>query len=193
MIAGRASTTTITEMGSAEVQPLAALEPSDHFRALGQIDAIFFEASSVQTFEDPAQRFAFHWLWLGRYLIEEPAEAFVALEAGAVMGYLVGSLIDPAPRASFASLDYFEAFAGQTAIFPAHLHVNVAADGRGRGVGEQLVGAFERHAALRGAPGVHVITGAGMRNIGFYERIGYHEIGRTPRGAGHVVMLAKRL
>ena len=176
-----------------QVRALTALPPADLFTALARIDAIFFEASSVQGFDSPAHRFAFHWLWLGRYLIEEPAEAFVAIEDGAVTGYLVGSLVDPAPRAAFASLDYFKAFADRTAAFPAHLHVNVAANARGRSVGERLVGAFERHAAVRGAPGVHVVTGAGMRNVGFYERLGYREAARAPRGAGHVVMLAKRL
>jgi len=176
-----------------EIRVLTALPPADLFAGLGRIDAIFFEASSVQAFESRARRFAFHWLWLGRYLIDEPAEAFVAIEDGAVAGYLVGSLVDPAPRAAFADLDYFKDFAGQTAIFPAHLHVNVAAEARGRGVGERLVGAFERHAAMHGAPGGHVVTGAGMRNVGFYERLGYREAARAPRGAGHVVMLAKRL
>ena len=176
-----------------EIRALTALPLADLFAGLGRIDAIFFEASSVRTFESRARRFAFHWLWLGRYLIEEPAEAFVAIEDGAVAGYLVGSLVDPAPRAAFADLDYFTDFAGQTAIFPAHLHVNVAAEARGRGVGERLVGAFERHAARHGAPGVHVVTGAGMRNVGFYERLGYREVARASRGAGHVVMLAKRL
>jgi GNAT superfamily N-acetyltransferase len=176
-----------------EVRALTALPVADLFAALARIDAIFFEASSVQGFESSAHRFAFHWLWLGRYLIEEPAEAFVAIEDGAVVGYLVGSLVDPAPRAAFESLDYFKAFADRTSAFPAHLHVNVAAGARGRGVGERLVGAFERHAALHGAPGVHVVTGAGMRNVGFYERLGYREAARAPRGAGHVVMLAKRL
>ena len=176
-----------------EIRALTALTPADLFAGLGRIDAIFFEASSVRTFESRARRFAFHWLWLGRYLIEEPAEAFVAIEDGAVAGYLVGSLVDPAPRAAFADLDYFKDFAGQTAMFPAHLHVNVAAEARGRGVGELLVGAFERHAAMQGAPGGHVVTGAGMRNVGFYERLGYREVARAPRGAGHVVMLAKRL
>jgi hypothetical protein len=32
-----------------------------------------------------------------------------------------------------------------------------------------------------------------MRNVGFYERLGYREVARAPRRAGYVVMLAKRL
>ena len=179
------------------VEPLAALSPARRFRALAGIDRIFFEASSVRSFESRSARIAFHWLWLGRYLVEEPAHAFVALEDGAagcdVAGYLVGSLADPAPRPEFANLDYFAAFADVTARFPAHLHVNVCAARRGARIGEHLVAAFERHAAAAGAPGVHIVTGAGMRNVGFYERLGFHEVGRTPRGRGIVVMLAKPL
>ena len=69
------------------------------------VERIFFAASSVQSFRDAAHRDAFRWLWLGRYLEEEPDEAFVAIADGAVCGYLVGSLIDPAPRAADSARD----------------------------------------------------------------------------------------
>lgn len=174
-----------------EVRPLNTLSSAEYFRALRQIDAIFFEASSVQAFASRRERMDFHWLWLGRYLIDEPVDAFVALEAGKVRGYLIGSLADPAARDAALGLDYFGVFARQTALYPAHLHVNVAATARSRGIGERLVSAFEQHAVDRGAPGVHVITGAGLRNVGFYARLGFREVARTPRGAGHVVLLAK--
>jgi len=162
------------------------------------IDQIFFEASSVQAFRDVAHQKSFRWLWLGRYLAEEPEHGFVALACDShgrrgVAGYLVGSLADPARRTAFNELDYLSAFSDQTALYPAHLHVNVANGMRGAGIGAKLVAAFEDHAGANGTRGIHLVTGAGMRNVRFYDRLGYGEVARAMRGGGHVVMLAKRL
>lgn len=159
-----------------------------------EIDRIFFEASSVRSFRDHDEKDAFRWRWLGRYLCEEPQHAFLALDpSGAVCGYLVGSLDDPAQRPAFDELGYFSVFGALTAQFPAHLHINVAEAWRSRGVGERLVAAFISHAVVHGAPGVHVVTGRGMRNVGFYDRLGFREHGRVRHGAGEVVLLGRRL
>jgi GNAT superfamily N-acetyltransferase len=61
-----------------------------------------------------------------------------------------------------------------SARYPAHLHMNVAAGSRGRGLGAALV---ERYlGALRetDAPGVHLFCGAGP--LGFYRRQGFEEL-----------------
>ncbi len=158
-----------------------------------QISRIFFAASSVQSFRDDGHRAAFHWLWLGRYLAEEPTEAFVALYQSKVCGYLVGSLADPAQREEFKELSYFQDFADETARFPAHLHINVDEDSRGMGVGARLVDRFVDHSNVARVSGVHVVTGAGMRNVGFYQRLGFNEVARAPRNGSAVVMLAKKL
>lgn len=133
---------------------------------------------------------------MGRYLVEEPQHAFVALRDSRpeqLCGYLVGSLTDPAPRSEFSSLDYFKSFAGITPQFPAHLHINVARDMRSQGVGEKLINAFLEHARVHGSPGVHVVTGAGMRNVGFYERLQFVERARVAKGGGHAVLLGHQL
>lgn len=150
----------------------------------------------MQSFESDAARNAFRWLWMGRYLAEEPEHAFVALRDGAaeqLCGYLVGSLADPAEREEFSSLTYFEAFADVTRLFPAHLHINIARDVRSQGVGARLIHAFLEHARAHGSPGVHVVTGAGMRNVGFYERLGFLERARVAKGGGAAVILGHQL
>lgn len=162
------------------------------------IDEIFFRASSVQTFVDEVHRDAFRWFWLGRYLIEEPDEAFVAISSGTggdkvVCGYIVGSLADPATRTEFDDLGYFRTFASATAKYPAHLHVNVASGMRSHGVGARLVQTFAGHAATCGVSGVHIVTGAGMRNVRFYERLGFTKVGVAPHKGGEVVMLGRML
>ena len=80
---------------------------------------------------------------------------------GAVAGYVVGALEDPARDPRYADLGYLETFAPLTARYPAHLHINLAPDFRGMGTGAKLVDAFCSHARHNCAPGVHVVTGQG--------------------------------
>ena len=182
------------------VMPFAQMGPAAREIHAGGIDSIFFEASSVRSFADDATRKAFHWLWLGRYLTLEPEHAFLAVtssageaSSGRVCGYLVGSIDDPAVRSEFETLAYFQDFKQLTQRFPAHLHINLAPDWRGHGIGACLIAEFETHARALGCPGLHVVTGAGMRNIGFYSRLGFAHVATSNCNGRNVVMLAKAL
>lgn len=158
------------------------------------IDAIFFASSNTQSFASDAARSAFRERWLGRYLTHDLRWFYVALaDGGSVAGYLAGSLDDPARTARFADIPYFQDFAVETQRFPAHLHVNLAPDRRGGGIGSELVGRFCRDAAAAGARGVHVVTSAGARNVGFYARNGFHERARHGHGPREVVFLGRCL
>lgn len=159
-----------------------------------EIDEIFFEASSVQSFASDEARRGFRQLWLGRYLSEEPEHAFVALGAdGTACGYLIGSIEDPARRAEFSELTYFKDFAHLTARFPAHLHINVAQAARSQGIGAELIEAFIKHLQRLDVPGVHVVTGRGQRNVGFYGRSGFTERGSSPWRNNEVVLLGREI
>jgi GNAT superfamily N-acetyltransferase len=154
------------------------------------IDAIFFEASSAKSFASDAARAAFRERWLGRYLEHDPQFAYVALAAsGEAVGYLVGAVDDPALAERFFDIGYFATFGALTKRFPAHLHVNVAPDYRGRRIGGRLVAMFSAEAARAGVPGVHVVTSAGAANVAFYNRNGFIETGR----AGALVFLGRSL
>lgn len=177
--------------GSVRIEPYDSVGQMDRVTLDDGINQIFFAASSVQSFRDDEHRSAFHWLWLGRYLADEPGHAFVALCSSGVCGYLVGSLSDPAQRAEFEELAYFSEFAPFTAQYPAHLHVNVDQNWRSAGIGARLVTCFASHAASAGVSGMHIVTGAGMRNVQFYERLGFEEVARAPRNGSNVVMLAR--
>ena len=91
-----------------------------HAAALAEgLDAVFFEASNTKSFENAESRAAFRERWLGRYLRHCPQWSYVALdESGAVAGYLVGALDDPARDARFADIPYFATFGRLTARFP---------------------------------------------------------------------------
>lgn len=158
------------------------------------LDEIFFQSSNTKSFESTAVRAAFRERWLGRYLAHDPQWAYVAIDGtGCVAGYLAGCLDDPARTPRFGDIGYFERFGGLTARYPAHLHVNVREGLRSSGLGSQLVARFCKDAADAGAPGVHVVTSRGARNVQFYARLGFHEAGRDGEGAREVVFLAKDL
>lgn len=161
---------------------------------LSDLNDIFFSASGTQHFDSDAAKAAFRDRWLGSYLTVNPEETFIASSTnGRVVGYLVGALDDPARDPRHAALGYFAAFAPWTARYPAHLHVNVAMQYRSAGTGARLIEAFAAHARSKGAPGMHVVTGKGLRNVSFYLRNGFEGVAEAPWNNGTVVMLGRKL
>lgn len=159
-----------------------------------RLDAIFFEASG-RTFVPGPERDAFRQRWLGRYLQGGTDIVLLALDVhGTVAGYVAGAIENPAPQARFSDIAYFRTdFADLCRRFPAHLHINLAPEFRNRGIGARLIEAFAAAARAAGAPGLHVVTGEGMRNVRFYERCGFAEHGRAMWNGGTVVLLARSL
>ena len=165
------------------------------------IETVFFAASGTQTFENDAARAAFRARWLGRFLTHDRQWAYVALDetrgasgsAPTVVGYLVGALDDPAEASRFADLGYFQTFKAHTRDFPAQLHVNLAEEVRGHGHGARLIQAFINDAQQRGVRGVHVVTGEGARNVGFYTRCGFDEVARGDWNNHTIVFLGRRI
>ena len=154
-------------------------------RLIGQLDAIFFEASGTKSFVSQDARAAFRERWFARYLVQHPQWAYVALAPdGTLAGYLVGALDEGSG---------FEDFAVAASEFPAHLHVNLAPAFRGRGIGADLIEAFAADAARAGAKGMHVVTSADARNVRFYERVGFRPCARTHVDGRELVFLGRRL
>jgi GNAT superfamily N-acetyltransferase len=159
----------------------------------GQVDAIFFEASGRSGFASHEERTAFRERWLGRYLAGGPDVVLIAQSPeGAVAGYLVGALEDPAEQERFADIGYFRAaFRDLCRRYPAHLHINLAPAFRGREIGVRLIAAFAARAAAAGAPGFHVVTAKDARNVRFYTRCGLGARGTTSWNGRELVFLGK--
>ena len=166
----------------------------DRERLMPGIDAVFFDSSATTSFADDGVRRAFRHRWLGRYLEHYAEWVYVALTVdGAVVGYIAGSLDDPAQTPLFSDIGYFQDFAALTAEYPAQLHVNVSPDWRGHGIGARLVQTFAADAARAGVPAVHVVTTRGMRNVRYYASNGFVEVGSTHWNGRDLVMLGRRL
>ncbi len=161
---------------------------------LAEVERIFFTASLRTTFADDAERAAFRERWLGRYLLHDRAHAFIARAGdGSVAGYVIGSLADPARGGRFGDLSYFADFADLTARYPAHLHINLDPAWRSQGIGARLLEAFASHAAERGAPGVHIVTGADARNVRFYDRCGFQPLRTCAWESGTILFMGRAL
>ena len=104
-----------------------------------------------------------------------PQQFLVATNAdGEVAGYLAGGLMSN--REPLPGPDYYDSFpAAMIDAYPAHLHVNVREDCRGRTVGSALIDAFRAICREHNVPGVHAVTAAGSRAAAFFTRRGLDE------------------
>jgi GNAT superfamily N-acetyltransferase len=158
------------------------------------IEDIFFTTSRVQTFADEQARNLFQSKWLVRYLNHYIGSFFIALaNDGVLIGYLAGCLENPTLNPVFNDLGYYKAFGPYCASYPCHLHINVAADCRNRGAGAALIEAFAAQASNAQAPGMHIVTNEGARNIRFYERNDFRILSTSHSNGARVVFMGRQL
>jgi GNAT superfamily N-acetyltransferase len=158
---------------------------ADRAAALAALEEVFFLSSARGDFPSPAARAAFLDTWTSWYVTRAPADVWLWRDAdGGFAGYLTGCRDSAASTALASRIPGYAVFADLFDRFPAHLHVNVHPGHRGQGIGAALIGTFVADCQT-GVPmvsGVHVVTGIGARNAGFYRRNGFtvaHE--RAPR------------
>jgi len=178
---------------------------------------------------EPGRWAFFAEVWIGAYERLAPGWAFVAEEAGVLVGYLTGCPDTAAferARAFRITLPLLarvaagrygwtadarrfvrrafglartaeqrfpaDLLATLPARYPAHLHMNVAAGFRGRGLGAALVERYLRALRDVDAPGVHLFCGAGP--LGFYRRQGFAELASLELSDGfRLYVLGRRL
>jgi GNAT superfamily N-acetyltransferase len=82
--------------------------------------------------------------------------------------------------------------AGFSRAYPAHLHMNVEAAHRGRGIGAALIERYARDLQAAAVPGIHVFCGPAPRS--FYTRNGFTDIAAIEVAPGQrVYTLGRRL
>ncbi len=171
------------------IRPLCEID--GQLETVKQIKDIFFQASSVTSFSSEESKNKFFNRWLGQYLDQFPENTFVALEENIVLGYITGCL---QTLEMWHSLDQsnLELWRDHYQEYPAHLHINCHADARGKGVGANLLSAFEDHCLKLGVSGLHLITLSSARNVNFYLRNGYIEVDRQGESPDFLVFLGKK-
>ena len=158
------------------------------------ISEIFFATATRKDFVSLAEKEAFQHRWLDRYFYRYRSVCFYARDPDRrPIGYVVGCPIDPRQVPCFSDVTYFTAFADLLDRFPAHVHVNVALDRQGEGVGRALMARAFKACREEGVGGVHVVTAADASNVGFYAKCGLAEVARREVGHRKLLMLGQRL
>lgn len=78
--------------------------------------------------------------------------------------------------------------------FPSHLHIDLLPRVQGRGYGRRMMDLLMESLRLRGSPGVHL--GMSVFNtpaFGFYQRLGFSELGRSGTGPDACIYMGKSL
>lgn len=195
----------LTELRLAEGGPAADL-------ALRAAEAIFWETAYRRDFPSAAERVAFRRRYFGYYGEAAPEYFLVArvndqdpaaqgsLDAGAaagVFGYICGVADTRRHLELYEIADHVPLFDDLYAEFPAHLHINLTAKARGRGIGGMLVERLAEAVSTAGACGLHLVTGPEARNTSFYRRQGFvREVRRelpAPQGPGTELLFMGRL
>src|SRR5262249_17325314 len=110
---------------------------------VGDIDRIFFESSAKRDFCSHEERQYFRDVSLGRYIAKHQDSFFVARNvSGHAVGYLAGCLENPTNLDHFNDVAYFHYIHDICQDYPAHFHINIAEQYRGRGLGAALVERF---------------------------------------------------
>ena len=137
---------------------------------------------------EPAERDAFAEHWIGPYRELRPEWTWIAVHGSKIVGYLTGCpdtlafekerrrVYSPRPD----SREYFpETVRLKLWVeHPAHLHLNVSAGERGRGIGSALIAVFFAELRRAGVPSAHVICGP--KAAPFWERAGFRVAATAP-------------
>lgn len=137
-----------------------------------QLSEIFFEASTKKEFKDQKEKDGFHWKYVGFYLSHYPEYAWLAVQDGKVLGYVLGMPFTQDPSL-YDIQPHLKPFQDHFKDYPAHLHVNCHVDVRGKGVGKLLVLKLLEQLRDQKVPGIHIMTGPQSDNRVFYRKLGF--------------------
>ncbi|MDX2008056.1 MAG: GNAT family N-acetyltransferase [Meiothermus sp.] len=178
----------------------------DDLEAIGQVAHAtgFFGASAERFFPDPT---LFTDLWVRPYLAGAGCGNWVAEDAGAILGYIIGTcdlqaygrwMLGYGPRVLkdalfgrypnvLGALPYLLRMARYPSrlapfgLYPAQLHVNLLPGSRGMGLGGQLLEHFLHDLRRRKVRGVQLSTTRdNSAALGLYQRFGFETFREYP-------------
>ena len=78
--------------------------------------------------------------------------------------------------------------------YPSHLHIDLLPRAQGRGYGRRMTEQVMNTLRRRHSPGVHLgVSERNARAIGFYQRLGFHELTRVGSGPDGFVYMGREL
>ena len=173
------------------IQKLSEIGADQSNQALEQARKIFYQSSTRTHFADRDEKAQFEFRYFGVYC-KNPQQVFLAFSNESVIGYLVGTEVTTPEH--YQLNPYLESFKEIiTQKFPAHLHINLSPETRGKGVGSRLLESFEAALRERNIPGVHLVTSSSARNLSFYERNHYRMKMNSETPTSTLVLMGKAL
>ena len=143
---------------------------AEEFRS--QLSEIFFETSTKKEFKDQKEKDVFFEKYVGFYLSHYSEYAWLAVQEGKLLGYVLGMPKTQDPSL-YAIQPHLQAFEEHFNAYPAHLHVNCHVDARGKGVGKMLVQKLLGQLKDQNVSGLHIMTGPTSDNKVFYQKLGF--------------------
>lgn len=137
-----------------------------------QVRGIFFESSAKKDFKSKKEKDEFEWKYLGFYLCHYPQFAWVSIQEGKILGYVLSMPFTRDPSL-YAIQPHLRAFQSHFLDYPAHLHINCHAESRGQGIGKMLVSRVLTQMRDSHILGLHIMTGPASENRYFYEKLGF--------------------
>ena len=78
------------------------------------------------------------------------------------------------------------------AKYPSHLHIDLLPRAQGRGIGRRMLEQVMDNLRRRGSPGAHLgVSTHNLAALGFYQRLGFHELTRVGPMHDGCIYLAK--
>ncbi|HEU5100297.1 MAG TPA: GNAT family N-acetyltransferase [Roseiflexaceae bacterium] len=179
----------------------------DDVQALNQICLLTGDsgADASQLYRDPTLLGQYY---AAPYAVLEPDLAFALVRQDIPYGYVLGARdsadfyarrerewfpalrerypqpdpADDSPDAQIIRLFYREQRADTAqAEYPAHLHIDILPEAQGQGWGRRLIETLLDRMRALDVAGVHLHVGKqNARAIGFYRRVGFHQLGEYP-------------
>lgn len=131
------------------------------------VNNIFFESSGKKQFPSKKEKEEFQYKYLDFYKVFYPHYFFVLCDEKPV-GYTCGVPEILKAKKLFEITQHLHAFKEMYKELPGHLHINMAAESRGKGLGTVLINQFEKALIKDKIKGLHIITSPNARNCTFY-------------------------
>lgn len=161
-----------------EIFKLSSVDEKEFEDIVEQTRTIFYVSSSLKEFSSVESKIAFFKRWCGDYMSLFPDQFFIMKENQKVLGYLSGCN-DSKAASALVTVPGFSVFSELFEKYPAHFHINLIPESRGRGLGSKLVEHYCEYLKFLHVKGVHLVTSAGAENISFYQRLNFdHEVQR---------------
>jgi hypothetical protein len=158
-----------------------------------KLKSIFWESSVKTDFESEKKKSEFEYKYFDFYVKYFPHLSFAIESDNHPIGYLLGADQTTPYLDQLEMQKYVAEFEDIFATYPAHFHINLSENARGKGCGQIALQELFKILTDQNCPGVHVITALEHPSQKFYEKNGLAPLKTMKISATQIVILVKSL